>query len=84
MLIENKLKVLIFLQNIIWSALASQSIEVIYAVNAGGDGHTDADGIIYAKDDSKNEHGIWGDLDHYHNVIKQLLSLERWLNITCR
>jgi hypothetical protein len=68
MLIESKLKVLIFLQNIIWSALASQSIEVIYAVNAGGDGHTDVDGIIYAKDESKNHHGIWRDLNHYHNV----------------
>jgi hypothetical protein len=70
MLIENKLKVLIFLQNIIWSALAIQPIEVIYAVNAGSNiSHTDVDGIIYAKDDSKNYHESWsGDRDLYHNV----------------
>jgi hypothetical protein len=69
MLIENKLKVIIFLQNIIWSALASQSIEVIYAVNAGSNiSHTAVDGIIYAKDDSKNYHGLWNDLNLYQNV----------------
>jgi hypothetical protein len=68
MLIENKLKVLIFLQNVIWSALASQQIEVIYAVNAGSKiGHTDVDGITYAKDDSKNYHGSFND-GLYHNV----------------
>jgi hypothetical protein len=70
MLIENKLKVLIFLENIIWSAHAIQPIEVIYAVNAGSNiSHTDVDGIIYAKDDSKNDRGNWsGDRDLYHNV----------------
>jgi hypothetical protein len=69
MLIENKVKVLIFIQNIIWSALASQSIEVIYAVNAGSNiSHTDVDGIIYAKDDSKNGHFNWGAVGIYHNV----------------
>jgi hypothetical protein len=68
MLIENKLKVLIFLQNVIWSALASQQIEVIYAVNAGSNiSHTDVDGIIYAKDDSKNYHDSWSN-GLYHNV----------------
>jgi hypothetical protein len=68
MLIENKLKVLIFLQNIIWSALAIQPIEVIYAVNAGSNiSHTDVDGIIYAKDDS-HSHYSWSAGGHYHNV----------------
>jgi uncharacterized protein YfaS (alpha-2-macroglobulin family) len=69
MLIENKLKVLIFLQNIIWSALAIQPIEVIYAVNAGSKiGHTDVDGITYAKDDSKNYRDSWSADGLYHNV----------------
>jgi hypothetical protein len=68
MLIEKKLKVIIFLQNIIWSVHASQSIEVIYAVNAGSNiSHTDVDGIIYAKDDSKNDRIRWG-YGLYHNV----------------
>jgi hypothetical protein len=72
MLIENKIKVLIFLQNIIWSALAIQPIEVIYAVNAGSNiSHTDVDGIIYAKDDSKNYHESWYDKDVYQNVNPQ-------------
>jgi hypothetical protein len=69
MLIENKVKVLIFLQNIIWSALAIQPIEVIYAVNAGSNiSHTDVDGITYAKDDSGNDHYSWSAGGHYHNV----------------
>jgi hypothetical protein len=60
------------LAKILMNVVAIESFELIYAINAGGDQHTDIDGIHYSKD---NTNGGWANLHtrndtekNYYNV----------------
>jgi hypothetical protein len=67
----------IFLLKVLMTISGTQSYQLIYAVNAGGDAHVDVNGIRYAKDE--NDIGIKQNVvATVYNVAKEDVQLYSW------
>jgi hypothetical protein len=66
----------ILLLKVLMTISGTQSYQLIYAVNAGGDAHLDVNGIQYAKDDNNiGQKGVWSRIAY--NVAKEDVKLYR-------
>lgn len=67
---------------------AVKCVEVIYAINAGGDGHTDSHGVHYAKDPLQGKIGTASDygkqliIGRVNNIDQVLYQTERYHHST--